>query len=106
MAKVKDKDEANYKTANYKVVRNLPAKQEMRVWSLNRDDPLEKEMATYSGILAWRIPWTEDPDGYSPRGHKELDAIEQLNHNNNELISLKKVINYPYWCSDCSISGQ
>ena len=37
-----------------------------RVWSLDRDDPLEEEMATHASILAWGIPWTEDPAGYSP----------------------------------------
>ena len=41
-------------------------------------DPLEKEMATHSSILAWRIPWTEDLAGYSPRGCKESDTIERL----------------------------
>ena len=35
--------------------------QEIQVWSLGREDPLEKEMATYSGILAWKIPWIEKP---------------------------------------------
>ena len=37
--------------------------QEMRVQSLGQEDPLEEEMATHSSILAWRIPWTEDPGG-------------------------------------------
>ena len=41
------------------VVKNPPAKQEIRFQSLGGDDPLEKEMATYSGILAWKIPRTE-----------------------------------------------
>ena len=42
-----------------------------------RKTPLEKEMATHSGILAWRIPWTEEPGGlYSPRGHKESDTTK------------------------------
>ena len=36
---------------------------EIQVWSLGGEDPLEKEMATYSSILAWRIPWTEEPGG-------------------------------------------
>ena len=45
------------------MVKNLPAMQETRVSSLGRDDPLEKGMATHSSILAWRIPWTEDPHG-------------------------------------------
>ena len=44
-------------------VKNLPAMKEMQVQSLGREDPLEKEMATHSNILAWRIPWTEEPGG-------------------------------------------
>ena len=43
-------------------VRSLPAMQETQVQSLGWEDPLEKEMATYSSILAWKIPWTEEPD--------------------------------------------
>ena len=43
-------------------------------WS--QEDPLEKEIATHSSILHWRIPWTEEPGGYSPRGRKELDTTE------------------------------
>ena len=45
------------------MVKNLPALQETRVWSLGRKDPLEKGMATHSRILAWTIPWTEEPGG-------------------------------------------
>ena len=41
------------------MVKNLLAMQDTQVWSLGRKDPLEKGMATYSSILAWRIPWTE-----------------------------------------------
>ena len=41
-------------------VKNLPAKQETQVWSLGQEDPLEKEMATYSHFLAWEISWTEE----------------------------------------------
>ena len=48
------------------MVKNLPAVQEMGVPSLDREDSLEKEMATCSSILAWRIPRTEEPVGYSP----------------------------------------
>jgi len=44
-------------------VRNPPAMQEMQVCSLGWEDPLEKGMATHSSILAWRIPWTEEPRG-------------------------------------------
>ena len=46
-------------------VKNLPVKWEIPVWSLGREDPLEKEMATHSSILAWRIPWTEEPGSES-----------------------------------------
>ena len=52
--------------------------QEMQVWFLDREDILEEGIATHSSILAWRMPWTEDPGGYSPWGHKELDTTEQL----------------------------
>ena len=44
--------------------------QETWVRSLGQEDPLEREMAIYSSILAWRISWTEEPDSYSPWGHK------------------------------------
>ena len=43
------------------MVKNLPAVQETEVQSLGQEDPMEKEMATHSSILAWRIPWTEEP---------------------------------------------
>ena len=45
------------------VVESMPAMQETQVQSLGREDPLEKGMATYSSILAWRIPWTEECGG-------------------------------------------
>ena len=51
--------------------------QEMRVWSLGWEDPLEKEMATHSSILAWRIPWTEET-GRLQRDGKESDMTEKL----------------------------
>ena len=50
--------------------------QETWIWSLGGEDPLEEEMATLSCILAWRIPWTEEPGGYSPWGHRELDTTQ------------------------------
>ena len=49
-------------------VNNLPVTQEIQVWSLGREDPLEKGMATHSSILAWRIPQTEDPGGLQSMG--------------------------------------
>ena len=54
-------------------VKNLPAVQETWVQSLGWEDPLEKEMATHSNILAWRIPWTEEPGGLQSRGSQEWD---------------------------------
>ena len=59
-------------------VKNLPAIWETQVQSLVWEDPLKKGMATHSSILAWRIPWTEEPVGYSLWGCKELDMTEQI----------------------------
>ena len=55
-------------------VKNLPAKQDTRVQSLGWEDSLEKEMATHSSILAWKIPWTEEPDGLQSMELQESDA--------------------------------
>ena len=49
------------------MVKNQPEMQETWVQSLGQEDPLEKQMATHSSILAWKIPWTEDLVGYSPQ---------------------------------------
>ena len=48
---------------------------ETQVQSLGREDPLEKEMATHSSILAWKIPWTKEPGGYSPWGRKSRTEL-------------------------------
>ena len=48
--------------------------QETQVLSLGREDPLEKEMATHSSTLAWRILWTEEPGGLQSMGSQELDT--------------------------------
>ena len=61
------------------MVKNPPVMQETWVQSLGQEDPLEKEMATHSSILAWRIPWTARIlAGYSPWGCRELDMSECL----------------------------
>ena len=52
------------------------AMQEMWVQSLDQEDPLEEEIATHSSILAWRIPWTEEPGRLQSMGHKESDTTE------------------------------
>ena len=59
--------------------------QEIQLPSLGRKDPLEEVMATHSSILAWRIPWAEEPVGYSLWGHKESDT---------SLTSLTQIIQY------------
>ena len=66
--------------------------QEMQVQSLGREDPLEEETATYSSILAWRIPWTEEPVGYGAWGLKESDKTERLSMStNSKQIFYKKI---------------
>ena len=54
-------------------VKTLPAMRETRVWFLGLEDPLEKEMATHSSILAWRIPWTERPGRLQSVESQELN---------------------------------
>ena len=56
-------------------VKRLSARQETRVRSLGREDPLEKEMATHSSILAWKIPWTEEP------GRPQSMGSQRVGHN-------------------------
>ena len=55
-----------------KTVKNLPAMQETQVSSMSQQDPLEKGMVTHSSILAWRIPWTEEPDGLQSMGWQRV----------------------------------
>ena len=50
------------------IVKNLPTMQETGVQSLGQEDPPEEEMATHSSILAWKIPWTEEPGGLESTG--------------------------------------
>ena len=52
----------------------------MWIQSLGWDDPLEEGMATHSSILAWRIPWTEEPGGLQSTGSQELDTTEATQH--------------------------
>ena len=61
-------------------VENPPTMQETWVWSLGQEDPLEKEMATHSSILSWKIAWTEEPGGLQSMGSQELDMTWQLNY--------------------------
>ena len=79
--------ELNWASLVAQTVKNLPAMQDTQVQSLGWEVPLEKRMATHSSILAWRIPWTEEPGGlqsyvnnpmYGLWGHKESDITEWL----------------------------
>ena len=63
------------------MVKNLPANAgDVGVQSLGQEDPLEEGMATYSNILGWRIPWTEEPGRLQFMGSKELDTTEAAEH--------------------------
>ena len=70
------------------MVKNLLAMQETRVRSLGWEDPLEKGMATHSSILAWRIPWTEEPGRLQS---VELDRTERTHTHNLEKKSHKQI---------------
>ena len=54
------------------MVKRLPAVRETRVQSLGCEDPLEKEMAAHSSTVAWKIPWTEEPDGLQSMGSQVI----------------------------------
>ena len=60
------------------MVKHLPTMWETQVQSLGWEDPPEKEMATHSRTLAWKIPWMEEPGRLQSVGRKELDMTEQL----------------------------
>ena len=69
------------------MVKNLPAKPETWVKFLGQEDPLEREMATHSSILAWKIPWTEEPgELYSPEGRRAgHDLVTEQKHIHSEI---------------------
>ena len=70
------------------MVKNPSVKQETRVLSLGREDPLEEEMATHFSILTWRIPWTEEPGWATVHGEADSYTTQRLN--NNVLFLSKK----------------
>ena len=69
------------------MVKNLPAMQETRIQYLGWEDPLEKELTAHSSILAWRIPWTEEPDRLQFMELKESDLTERLTHSSRYCAS-------------------
>ena len=81
-------------------VKNLSAMQETQVKFLGQEDPLEKEIATHSIILAWRIPWTEEPSRLQSMGSQESDMTQRLNHLKPRIWGrdlLGKVTQGPAW---------
>ena len=60
------------------MIKHLPTMWETWVLSLGQEDPLEKEMANHSSILAWKIAWTEEPGGLQSWGCKESDTTERI----------------------------
>ena len=81
------------------MVKNLPAMRETRVLSLGQKDPLEKEMATLSGILDWRIPWTEEPGGLQSIGPH---GVEHNWVTNTTTTTITTKCYYCYYCLEDS----
>ena len=71
------------------MVKHLPAMQEMQVQFLNQEDPLEKGMATHSSILAWKIPWTEEPSKLQSMGSQRVE---------HDLVTEHACTATYYWC--------
>ena len=67
-----ESDTTEDRTLAAQMVKLLPVIRETRVQPLGQEDPLEKEMATHSGILAWKIPWTEEPDRLQSMGLQKV----------------------------------
>ena len=68
---------------------------ETRVWSLGQEDPLDEEMATHLSILAWGIPWREEPGRLQSMGHKESDTTEWLNNKDNkDVLNVSHIIRF------------
>ena len=79
---IKNINVSNVRKSTYSVaqmVKNLPAMQEARIQSLGQEDPLEKGMATHSSILAWRIPWTEEPGWVQSVGLQRVGRTQLSN---------------------------
>ena len=91
-------------------LKRLPAMQETWVQSLDREDPLEKEMATHPSILAWRIPWMEEPRGLQSLGSQSQTQLSMRTHMHMRLIHahhflffLKNYFTYKFLYRKCNI---
>ena len=68
------------------IVKNLPAMQETQVQTLAQEDPLERENGKPPSVLAWEIPWTEEPGGLQCMGPQESDTTERLNQHHHSRV--------------------
>ena len=82
------------------MVKNLPAVQEMWVQSLGWEDPLEKEMATHSCILAWETLWTEEPDGLQSMGSQRVRHDLATEHPRTAFKNEHKILSSQRYCED------
>ena len=87
------------------MVKSLPAMQETRVRSLGQEDPLEKEMTTYSSILAWIIPWTEETGGLQSMGSQKVRLDWQLTLSSFFDSGFHEKLKTPIPCSSNFASG-
>ena len=76
------------------LVKNLPAMQETWIRSLAWEDPLEQGMATHSSILAWRIPWTEEPAGLQSMGSQRIrhNRVTKHKHQNTLMDTPRNIV--------------
>ena len=87
------------------MVKNLPTKWETWLRSLGWEDPLEEEMATHSSILAWRIPWTEEPGGLQSMGSNRIGPNWATNTFFLLIVTLS-IFSCVYWPSDIVLITQ
>ena len=91
------------------MVKSLPVMRETQVRSLGQEDPFEKEQATHFSILAWEIPWTEEPGRLQAMGHKESDTTEWLHFHFHMYVEskLSKFIKQrvEWCCQDLGMGG-
>ena len=76
------------------MIKNLPAMQETQVRCLGQEDPLEKGMATHSSILAWRIPWTEEPGELLSMGSQSWTGLSNQHFGFGKCFGVSSLSNY------------
>ena len=87
------------------MVKHLPAMWETQVQSLGQEDPLEKEMATHSSTLAWRIPWTEEPGGLQSVGSQRVRHDRTTSLSFLSCVSCKRVFSFCFCFFKCRSPG-